>query len=162
MTEKLKVLIVEDHRVTQKLFDTSLNSKIFEKKFAFNGEEALALYREFKPDIILLDIMLPVVSGYAVLKEIREKEEDKSTVIIISSSLLSRQDIMDCARMGIQGYMIKPLNFRELAQKILEYYAKSLPERSQVVARVLKDMPLSVDSETEAVPAEKAETADKE
>jgi DNA-binding response OmpR family regulator len=141
MTEKLKILIVEDHRVTQKLFDTSLDSNIFEKKFAFNGEEALALYRSWRPDIILLDIMLPVVSGYAVLKEIREKEEDKSTVIVISSSLLSRQDIMDCARLGIQGYMIKPLNFRELGSKVIEYYSQSVPERAGVVSRLLEDKP---------------------
>jgi CheY-like chemotaxis protein len=136
--DKIKVLIVEDHKVTQKLFDNALQNDIFEKKVAENGLEALDHYREWKPDVILLDILLPVVSGYTILKEIRKKEKDASTAIVITSSLISKEDIMDCVKLGIQGYLIKPINFKELSHKVLEYFIKAYPERATEVSELIK------------------------
>ncbi|MFB3924519.1 MAG: response regulator [Syntrophales bacterium] len=134
--DKLKVLIVEDHKATQKLYDFGLHEDVFEKRFADNGQDGLDIYRSWRPDVILLDIMLPLISGYAALKEIREKEKDKTTAIIISSSLMSREDILDCARLGIQGYVIKPVNFKGIDVKILEYYSKTNAENAERAARL--------------------------
>ncbi len=136
--EKIKVLIVEDHKVTQKLFDKALQDDIFEKKIAENGQDALDHYREWKPDVILLDILLPVVSGYTILKEIRQKDKDASTAIIITSSLISKEDIIDCVKLGIQGYLVKPINFKEMSHKVLEYFIKAYPERITGVAELIK------------------------
>ncbi len=149
--EKIKVLIVEDHKVTQKLFDFALQDDLFEKRSAENGQEALDHYREWKPDVILLDILLPVVSGYSVLKEIRQKEQDESTVIVITSSLMSKQDIMDCAKYGIHGYLVKPINFKEIGIKVVEYFIKAHPEKATEVAgliKILKDKTEPEDQES--------------
>ena len=71
MVEKLKVLVTEDDKMTQELYDSFLAKEIFERYFADKGEEALEAYRTWQPEVIILDLMLPIVSGYNVLKEIR-------------------------------------------------------------------------------------------
>ncbi|HVO66146.1 MAG TPA: response regulator [Syntrophales bacterium] len=142
--QKIKVLIVDDHKVTQKLLEQSLQDDIFEKKIAEDGKFALDYYHEWKPDIILLDILLPVISGYSVLKEIRLKDNDKSTAIIVVSSLMEKADIMDCAKLGIQGYIVKPINFKEICRKVIEYFIKAYPERATEAAglvNLIKDKP---------------------
>ena len=152
--DKIKVLIVEDHKVTQKLFDNALQNDIFEKKVAENGQEALNHYREWKPNVILLDILLPVVSGYTILKEIREKNKDVSTAIVITSSLMSKEDIMDCVKLGIQGYLIKPINFKEISHKVLEYFIKAYPERATEVAELIKHCKDKPNAEDQFGPSE--------
>jgi len=120
--EKIKLLIVEDNKFDQKFFDHSLSESVFEKRFAENGTKALKVYEDWKPDIILLDLMLPEKSGYNVLKDIRDKHEDLSTTIIIVSSLSNSEDIRQCAKYGIQGYLVKPIKPKELDEKILKYH----------------------------------------
>ena len=120
--EKLKLLVVEDSKVILNQYENKMSKIIFETQFAEDGESASKRYLEWKPDIILLDLMLPYKSGFNLLKEIRE--EDLSTVIIVTSGLDTKEDILSCAAIGIQGYMVKPVNLRMLNMKILEYYAK--------------------------------------
>jgi len=136
--QKIKILIVEDHKVTQKLLDQSLRNDIFEKRIAENGESALEHYHEWKPDVILLDILLPVISGYAILKEIRTKDKDTSTAIIIVSSLMTKEDVMDCAKLGIEGYIVKPINVKEMNRKVLEYLSKSSSEKATEATKLFK------------------------
>lgn len=136
--QKIKVLIVEDNKVSQKLLDHALQSDMFEKQFAENGSSALDCYREWKPDIILLDLLLPVISGYSMLKEIRIKDNDKSTAIIITSSLMSKEDITDCAKLGIQGYIVKPIDVKGIGRKVLEYFMKAYPDRATEAVELFK------------------------
>ena len=136
--QKIKLLIVEDHKVTQKLLDRSLHNDIFEKKIAENGQYALDVYREWIPDVILLDLMLPVISGYNILKEIRTKDKDRYTAIIIVSSSMVKEDIMACAKLGIEGYFVKPVNFKEISHKVLECLIKSSSERATEAMELLK------------------------
>jgi DNA-binding response OmpR family regulator len=123
--DKLKILIVEDDKSTQELYDRGLSADVFEKHFVDNGEEALQIYGSWHPNIIILDIMLPVKSGYSALKEIREEIEDGATTIIMATSLSGIGDIMDCTRLGIQGYIVKPFKYKEIGKKILERYYRS-------------------------------------
>ncbi|MBF0224993.1 MAG: response regulator [Desulfobacterales bacterium] len=85
--EKIKILIIEDSTLFRALYDEILYDDVFEKKFAENGEDGLILYQEWKPDIILLDMVLPIMSGYSVLKEIRTKLKDISTTIIVQTTV---------------------------------------------------------------------------
>jgi DNA-binding response OmpR family regulator len=127
--EKLKLLVVEDNKVIQKQYASKISNTIFDTKYAEDGEVASKRYLEWKPDIILLDLMLPYKSGFSLLKEIRE--EDPSTVIIVTSGLDTKEDIRTCAAIGIQGYMVKPINFKTLNEKILEYYGKMSAEHAR-------------------------------
>ncbi len=130
--EKLKLLVIEDNKVDRKQYENRLSGRIFEKAFAEDGEIGARKYREFKPDIVLMDLMLPCKSGYNLLREIRA--EDASTAVIIVSSLDSKEDILACAKLGIEGYLVKPLNFSELNAKILDCYGKKSTEKSEIAA----------------------------
>ncbi len=124
--DRLKVLIAEDNKTCQAFYKEGLPDDSFDKKFADNGEEAVEIYESWEPDVIALDLEMPVKSGYAALKEIRKMEKglERSTAIIIVSSISSREDIRDCAKLGIQGYVIKPFKTEEIAGIISEYYQK--------------------------------------
>ncbi len=126
---KLKILIAEDDKSTQMLYNKGLSDEWYEKHIVGNGKDAVEIYKSWKPDIIVLDIMMPVMSGYETLKKIREMEKhtkDKSTTIIMATAMSSKGDILDCARVGIQGYIIKPFKHAEIGSRILSYYQKIL------------------------------------
>ena len=134
--ERLKVLVAEDNKIDLKQYENRLSERIFEKAFAADGEIATKKYREFKPDILVMDLMLPLKSGYNLLKEIRQ--EDTSTAIVVVSGLDTKEDILACAKLGIEGYLVKPVKFGELNQKLLECYGKKSAEKAQTAAVFLK------------------------
>jgi CheY-like chemotaxis protein len=140
MMEKLRVLVAEDDRITQELYNSFLAEEIFERYFAENGEEALDAYRTWQPEVIILDLMLPVVSGYSVLKEIREDLGDKETPILISSRLSMKEDILSCAKLGVEGYLAKPINWKEIGLKVLDCFQKAYPHMVDRVAELKKHL----------------------
>jgi CheY-like chemotaxis protein len=118
---EIKILLVDDDKSIQDLYDQGLGNDIFAKRFAANGKEALEIYDAWHPDVIILDIMMPVVAGYSVLQEIRSKRDDKSTTIIMATASTDSQDIRDCITLGIQGYIIKPFKLKTIGDTILRY-----------------------------------------
>ena len=138
--EKLKVLLAEDDKATQKLYDRFLPEEIFDLRLVRTGGEALEIYRTWQPDVIILDLMLPEISGYSVLKEIREELDNKTIPIIISSSLSKRDDILSCARFGIQGYFTKPIIWKEIGLRVLECVQRSFPQMDDRVAELKKQL----------------------
>lgn len=132
---KLKLLIAEDDRFSQKLYELGVSKELFEMQIANNGQEAWEIFNSnLKPDILVLDILMPIMSGYELLKKIRQQEpsakkedrekDNKPTVVIMATALGSKNDIMDCLKLGINGYVIKPIKHKEINQKIFEYYCK--------------------------------------
>lgn len=129
--DKIKILIVEDDYTTQLLYEKGLLNQVFEKKMASSGKEGLLIYNEWHPDIIVLDIQMPEMTGDQVLKEIRTTHDDKNTTIVMATSRSSSNDVTSCIKLGIEGYVVKPFSLREIATKILSYYAKKEPLRAQ-------------------------------
>ena len=122
---KIKILIAEDNKFQQHIYRIALSDELFDKFIVDNGETALRKYTSWRPDILLLDIMIFGKSGFTVLKEIREDLDDKSTTIIMSTSISEQQCVNDCMKLGIDGYIVKPLNIKEIGYQILYYYKKS-------------------------------------
>ena len=83
MSEKQKILIVDDDENIAELISLYLTKECFETKIAGDGEEAIRQYREYKPDLILLDLMLPGIDGYEVCREIRRASQ--SPIIMLSA-----------------------------------------------------------------------------
>lgn len=124
--DKLKILIAEDDKVCQEFYKEGLPDDSYEKRFVSNGRETVEIYQAWNPDIIVLDLMMPIKSGYTALKEIRQmdKKLNKTTVIIVVSNLSDESDITDCVKLGIQGYIVKPFKANQIKHKILRYYKK--------------------------------------
>ncbi len=117
-----KILIAEDDKVTQALYTKGLPENICTSKIVANGAEAVSIFEKWQPDIILLDLNMPIVNGYQALKTIRASEAGKKTTIIMVTSTSDKDNIIACAQLGIQGYIVKPFKTKEIAQKILQLH----------------------------------------
>jgi len=117
---KLKILIAEDSSPIQLLYQTGLPDALFDKQIVADGDKALAAYTSWKPDIVLLDINMPIKNGFQVLKAIREEKRDKTTTVVIVTSSSEKDEVIACAKLGIQGYIVKPFKREELPLKIME------------------------------------------
>ena len=122
---KLKILIVEDEDVTQKLYAISFRDEKYDLRFADNGEEAITTYKSWQPDIIILDIIMPNMNGFQTLEVIRTKMQDLSTTVVMASAVSDKKEILACAQLGIQGYILKPFSTKELAVTVLKYHNKT-------------------------------------
>ncbi len=112
-----KVLIVEDDSFLQGLMANKLEKNEFDTKTASNGEEAMTLLSTDKFDCILLDLMLPDISGFDVLKSI--KGSHKKAPVIVFSNLSDDKDIKKAMDGGAEEYLIKSnFTLEELVEKI--------------------------------------------
>ncbi len=136
--ENLKILIAEDNSFSMKFYDNFISGKVFDKRFAENGKIALEIYEKWRPDMLLLDLMMPVVSGQEVLREIREVRKDIVTTIIISSLSSHQDDVAICSRYGVQGYLVKPLNPKEISKILLQTYKKANPRKAADVVALMQ------------------------
>lgn len=118
----IKILIAEDDDVTQKLYSIGFRDSHFELRFADNGEDALAVYEQWQPDIIILDIIMPNINGYRTLEIIRNTHKDLSTTVIMASAIADKKEILACAKLGIQGYILKPFKAKEIARTVIGYH----------------------------------------
>jgi DNA-binding response OmpR family regulator len=135
--DKIKTLIAEDDKSVSLIYRIGLKEEVFDNRFLVNGNDVLEVYQEWKPDILILDIMLPGTSGYAILKVIREKMESTHTAIIMASSLSDRSAVLDCLELGVQGYIVKPFNHQEISHRVLSYYQKTNPEKAAAALALL-------------------------
>lgn len=106
---KYTVLIVDDIPVNIILLKTMLTRTNVRILTATNGGEALDIVRKSKPELILLDIQMPVLDGWEVLKTIKNDPDLKSTIVIIVSAFTSAQDIEKSMNLGAAGFIKKPV-----------------------------------------------------
>ena len=126
MSEKLKILIAEDEEVTKQLFKIAFqDGEKFETQLVGDGEQALLAFKQWQPDIVIMDIMMPHMNGFAALQVIRQTLRDMTTTVIMASSVSDKQEIMACAKLGIQGYVLKPFQTKNLAATVLGYHLKA-------------------------------------
>jgi len=157
--EKIKTLIAEDDKTISLIYEIGLSEEVFEKRFLTNGDDVLEVYKEWGPDILILDIMLPGTSGYAILKAIREEMPGTGGAIIMATSLSDRTAVMDCMELGVQGYMVKPFTHKEISQRILGYYQKTNPKKAASASafiETIKARAAEPDSEVKTTEAESA------
>jgi len=119
--EKKKILIVEDDSILQKALQEFLDGEGFEIFSALDGEEGIKLGKEKKPDLVLLDIILPKKDGYEVLKELKSDENTKKIPVILLTNLGSLNDVERAIEMGANTYLIKAdYKLEEVSSKIKE------------------------------------------
>ena len=126
---KYKLLIAEDSKIDREIYQGIIPESIYDKIIVTDGEEALKKYQEWSPDIIILDINMPFMNGFQVLKAIREEHNDEKTTIIMVTSRSDKDDIESSAKHGIQGYVIKPFHHIEFNQAIAGYHWANLQIR---------------------------------
>ena len=106
---KYTVLIVDDIPINIILLKTMLARTNVRILTAINGQEALDTVRDLRPHVVLLDIQIPIMDGWEVLKEIKADPELKETAVIIVSAYTSSEDIEQSMKLGASGFIKKPV-----------------------------------------------------
>lgn len=102
-----KILLVEDDNALANTYIARLQAEGFDVRRAANGEEALAAAKEYKPDLIVLDAMMPKVSGFDVLDILRNTTETANLKIIMLTALSQDSDKQRAQGLGVDDYMVK-------------------------------------------------------
>ena len=112
-----KVLIVDDTAVLRKIIKFNLEKSGYEVEEAVDGYDGLEKVKSDKPDLILLDLMMPRLDGFGFLKKIKEGEF-KDIPIVVLTAKGSREDIERVKSLGANGFMNKPFSPKDLIQKV--------------------------------------------
>lgn len=104
---KKKVLIVEDDNFVAEVYSTKLLEMGHEVIITQNGEEGLNALKENLPDLILLDIIMPVMGGIEMLEEIKKREEWKKIPVILLTNIGEKDSIQKAQNLGVRDYLIK-------------------------------------------------------
>lgn len=114
-----KVLIVEDDRFLRRACEASLRRRGFDVVTASDGEEALRLVREEPPALLLLDMLMPKVSGIELLRTLRADPATRDVRVLILSNSSRQADIDEATRLGIYGYLVKAnMSLDELGDRV--------------------------------------------
>lgn len=114
-----KILIIEDEAVLQKTFESTLRDEGFDIIAALDGEVGINLAKKEKPDLILLDLVLPKINGFEVLQELKGDPGTKDIPVIILTNLEKMEDIDKALEMGATTYLVKvDYSLKEVVEKI--------------------------------------------
>lgn len=113
------ILFIEDESALQKTFGEILSQEGFQMMSALDGEIGLRLARDKKPDLILLDLILPKIHGFEVLKKLKEDKDTKGIPIIVLTNLEGIGDVDKALKMGATTYLVKAsYSLEEVIEKI--------------------------------------------
>lgn len=122
-----KILIIEDDPSITKVIATRLKRENYELLVAVDGEEGQRRAKSEKPDLVLLDLMLPKVDGFEVLRELKAAPETKDAPVIVLSNLGQSKDIEEAMRLGAVDYLIKTdFSINQIVDKVKENLEKTL------------------------------------
>jgi NarL family two-component system response regulator LiaR len=143
----IRVLIVDDHSVVRQGLEMflALDEELEVVGEAKNGVEALRLARELKPDVVLMDLLMPVMDGIAATGAIRR--ELPETEVIALTSVLEDRAIVDAIRAGAIGYLLKDTEADELRRAIKAAAAGQVQLSPEVARRLMQEMRVPKDPE---------------
>lgn len=124
-----RVLVLDDDPMVTRLLRSNLELEGFEVEEAWEGNSALQMLRENIPDLLVLDIMMPRMDGWEVLKQVREDESLKELPIVVLTAKVQDENIARGWRMGADGYITKPFNPVILVKSLLEVIESTPEER---------------------------------
>lgn len=104
---KVKIVLVEDDAFLAGMYVTKLNLEGFDVHLASDGEKGLKMIREEQPSLVLLDIVLPKMSGFDVLKDMKAEAKMKNIPVILLTNLGQRDDVQKGLDLGATDYLIK-------------------------------------------------------
>lgn len=113
----LKIMVVDDSSIIRKVFAKELRSMGYNVVgTAKDGKEAISMYDEVKPDIVTMDITMPIMGGIDSLKAIKKKHKDAKIIMVTSHG--EQKLVMEALSKGAKGYILKPINNEKIKEAI--------------------------------------------
>ena len=113
-----KVLVIDDEQGIRRLVRAGLTARGYEVIEAASGQEGLLLIEEHRPDLILLDIGLPLMSGWAVLEEIQKRQDSKEVAVVIITSSPDQDIAGQASGLGFTALLEKPFRMAQLYESV--------------------------------------------
>ncbi len=113
-----RILVADDDPYSIKLLNFRLKSLGHEVICAMDGGKALAIATKEKPDLVLLDIMMPVMNGFQVLRKLKSREKTKNIPVIMLTAKVQEKDVVVGLEAGAIDYVTKPFSFAELIARV--------------------------------------------
>lgn len=113
-----KILVVDDLKQMRDILAYNLRRSGYSVVVAANGIEAIKYASSEKPDLILLDIMMPKMDGYEVIKQLKKAKDTKFIPIIFVTAKAQEDDVKKGMMLGANGYVLKPYRFTDILQRI--------------------------------------------
>lgn len=118
-TKKPKVLLVEDDVFMIELLGKELKDAGFDIDVADKGSKAVEKFKEIKPDLILLDILLPDIRGLDVLRQIRSAEGGNDVKVLVLSNIADKEEVEEAKKLGVTDYLVKAnFSLTEIREKV--------------------------------------------
>jgi two-component system phosphate regulon response regulator PhoB/two-component system alkaline phosphatase synthesis response regulator PhoP len=122
-----KILIVEDDKFLRDLLSRKLEEEKFDITTAVDGEEGIKKIQEERPDLVLLDLILPGINGFDVLKRMKEDPATADILVIVLSNLGQKEDVDRAITLGANDFLVKAhFTLDEITQRVRKY----IPEES--------------------------------
>jgi two-component system phosphate regulon response regulator PhoB len=138
------VLIVDDERDLAELIDFNLRGAGFSTRVAFTGEAALSAARDQSPDLVLLDLMLPDMSGMDVCRQLRASAQSRDVLIVMLTAKGEEADRIRGFEVGADDYVVKPFSVRELVLRLKAILRRSGTPREGLTPIALGPLKLDV------------------
>ena len=126
-----KILIIEDHADMRELLSWQVELMGFAPVVAKLAREGIEKALDERPDLIILDIMMPGMDGWQAARELRANPEMKNVPILAATALFREADLKACAAAGCNSHIVKPFTFQELQAKVMELLPSTNPEFSR-------------------------------
>lgn len=118
MSDANRVLIADDNQANCELLDAYLADLDCEIEFAVDGQDTLAKVQSFQPDLILLDVMMPKLSGFEVCKQLKQNPETTNIMVLMVTALNELGDIERAVEAQTDDFLSKPVNRTELVKRV--------------------------------------------
>jgi len=118
LNQQSKVLLIEDHQFLSELYAKNLKRRDYNVEIAKDGEDGLEKVKSFKPDVILLDIIMPDMNGIEVLKELKSSSKYKKIPVIVLTAVSDVEKMQECLDSGALGYITKGTSTEEIINKV--------------------------------------------
>lgn len=122
---RAKILVVDDNEKNVELLEAILLAADFEVLKAYNGKQAIEMVGKERPDLLLLDIMMPQLDGFQVCEILRKDSQNTGLPVIMVTAKDKESDIVQSLEKGADDYVVKPINKKELLGKIEDMLAKA-------------------------------------
>ena len=141
MSETNRILIADDNEANRELLEAYLSEIPCETQIAVDGQDALDKVASFKPDLILLDIMMPKLSGFEVCKQIKDSPQTSQAMILMVTALNELGDIERAVAAGTDDFLSKPVNKVELVKRVENMLKlKDISDENERLRRYIDEM----------------------
>lgn len=150
MPEKNRILIVDDNQANCDLLEAYLADVDCEIAFASDGKEALTKVTSFRPDLILLDVMMPKLSGFEVCRKLKDDVATRRIMVLMVTALNELGDIERAVASGTDDFLSKPINKLELLKRVENMLKlKDVSDENERLRRYIQEMDDDRDQRTD-------------